>query len=113
MEHVPFPVEPRYSVRPTLRRWEAGDRGHLRLDARYPEYLTEKLRLLRSDPAGCRVLAPDVDRRALAGALLHVAEGLALDAAMHGAQAGAAGRGAGRGGTRGAGANRPRPHRGR
>ncbi len=85
-ERIPFPVESRYSVRPSMRRWGPDDHGHLRLDARYPEYLDAKLRLLRSDPGGCRVLAPDVDRAALRGALLRVAEGLASDAAPGRAQ---------------------------
>jgi len=80
-ERVPFPVEPRYSVRPTLRRWSADDRGHLRLDRAYPAYLREKLRLLRNDPAGCRVLAPGVDRAVVRRALVRAAEALAADAA--------------------------------
>lgn len=78
-ERVPFPVEPRYSVRPTMRRWGPDDRGHLRLDKHYPEYLDAKLRLLASDAGGCRVLAPDVDRTALRRTLLRVAENLALE----------------------------------
>lgn len=76
-ERVPFPVAPSYRVRPDMRRWPDEDRGHLRLDARYPTYLAEKLRLLGSDPDGCRVLAPDADRGALERALLHAAEALA------------------------------------
>lgn len=78
-ERVPFPVEPRYSVRPGMRRWGPDDRGHLRLDTRYPEYLDAKLHLLESDADGCRVLAPDVERSALRRTLLQVAENLALE----------------------------------
>ena len=80
-ERIPFPVEPRYSVRPTMQRWSPDDRGHLRMDARYPEYLDAKLALLAGDPDGCRVLAPGVDREELVRTLLRVAEGLARDAA--------------------------------
>ncbi len=80
---MPFPVEPRYSVRPTLQRWSAGDRGHLRLDARYPAYLGEKLRLLSDDAPGCRVPAARVGEDVLMDALQRAAEGLARDAALH------------------------------
>lgn len=80
-ERVPFPVEPRYRVRPDLRRWTPDDRGYLRLDRRYPEYVAEKLRLLSEDPAGCRVLAPGVEREALVRTLLRIASELARETA--------------------------------
>jgi len=80
-ERVPFPVTPVFRVRPDLRRWPRDDRGHLRLDARYPSYLEAKLALLSSDPAGCRVPAPDVRPAELRGVLLRVADGLSEDAA--------------------------------
>lgn len=84
-ERVPFPVAPVFRVRPDLQRWSDDDRGHLRLDARYPSYLTEKLRLLAADPGGCRVLAPCADRTALTLALVRVAEALGAEAAVEGA----------------------------
>jgi dimethylamine monooxygenase subunit A len=84
-EHVPFPVSPAFRIRPDMRRWDGDDRGHLRLDARYPEYLADKLRLLAADPAGCRVMAPDADREALTNALVHAARNLAQDARHAGA----------------------------
>lgn len=74
-----------------MRRWPEDDRGHLRLDARYPAYLAEKLRLLAEDPGGCRVFAPQVDREGLERALVRVAEALAGDALVHPAAATAPG----------------------
>jgi len=83
-EHVPFPVAPSFVIRPDMRRWPPGDRGHLRLDARYPSYLSQKLRLLAADPAGCRVPAPDADPGELTAALLRAAERLAEEAPVDG-----------------------------
>lgn len=82
-ERIPFPVAPAFRIRPDIRRWPDDDRGHLRVDARYPDYVTEKLRLLAADPAGCRVLLPEVDRDGLRRALVRVAEELAEDARAH------------------------------
>lgn len=79
-ERVPFPVAPAFRIRPDMRRWPADDRGHLRLDVRYPAYLEEKLRLLTADPAGCRVLDPAADPQEVTRALLRAADGLAADA---------------------------------
>jgi len=83
-ERVPFPVAPVFRIRPDMHRWPEGDRGYLRLDARYPAYFDEKLRLLGADPAGCRVLSPDAEPDGVEGALVRVAEALAEDAASRG-----------------------------
>ena len=56
-ERIPFPVEVPFAVRADMRRWSPGDAGHLRPDARYPDYLEAKLDALAGDASGCRAVA--------------------------------------------------------
>ena len=72
-ERIPFPVEPRYLIRPDLRKLQPGQPRFV-VDARWPSYLERKLELLTSDPGRCRVIGGDEDR--IHGALQRVAGSL-------------------------------------
>ncbi len=86
-EHIPFPVEAPFTVRADMRRWSQGDAGHLRLDARYPDYLVAKLDALARDAAGCRAVARGLPPRQLALAVAEAAERLGADLASRGSSA--------------------------
>lgn len=88
-ERIPFPVEVPFAVRADMRRWSPGDAGHLRPDARYPDYLEAKLDALAGDASGCRAVARGLGVRALALAVAEAAERLGADLASRGAGPGA------------------------